>query len=78
MHTGGFNLTNNNYSITISDEVYTLNSGEGFKSKNHAQSIILWNKIIDIYTYVYAFINENFPQKSYDGILYNVVLEDDE
>jgi len=78
VHTGGFNLTNNNYSITISDEVYTLNSGEGFKSKNHAQSIILWNKIIDIYTYVYVFINENFPQKSYDGILYNVVLEDDE
>lgn len=75
VHTGGFNLTNSNYSIIVSGEEHTLNSGEGFKSKSHADSILLWLKIIQTYTYVYVFINESFPQKDYDGILYNIVFE---
>lgn len=70
VHTGGYNLTENSYSIIYSGEKYTLNSGEVFISNDHSKSILLWNRIIEIYKHVYIFIYKNFPQENHDGTLY--------
>lgn len=71
VHTGGYNLTENSYSIIYSGEEYTLNSGEAFISNDHSKSILLWNRIIEIYKHVYIFIYKNFPQENHDGTLYH-------
>ena len=73
VHTGGYNLTKNDYSITYSGEKYTLNSGEAYISNNFSKSILLWNRIIEIYRYVYLFISETFPKENYEGTLFMTI-----
>lgn len=77
VHTGGFNLSDNDYRVVYNENVYTLNSGEGFKSESHAESILIWNRVIDIYTYAFAFIKETFPHESHEGVLYQLYYQDE-
>ncbi|AZG97501.1 TPA: hypothetical protein ACPUE9_003201 [Proteus mirabilis] len=78
VHTAGYNKTNINNKIEVDGNIYYLNSGQGFTSESHADSILLWKKIVYVYTYVFAFIGDKLQETndSWEDALYEIKYTD--
>lgn len=74
IHTAGYNKTDKSHQIEVDGNIYYLRSGEGFTSESHADSILLWKKIVHTYTYVFVFIGEKLQETndSWNDALYEI------